>query len=137
MNFGNVTGLVTNSNKSQVALIRCDGIDLEDILQDFLATRVNFLMKYVGLPLFVTRLKRIHFQPLEDKVAIKLIPWLGKHVNVAGCSTLVKEVLNSIMIYYITVLEILMEVLMKIDSIRHAYFWVASDKLTKGKCKVN
>jgi hypothetical protein len=49
----------------------------------------------------------------------------------------VKEVLNSIMIYYITVLEILMEVLMKIDSIRHAYFWVASDKLTNGKCKVN
>jgi hypothetical protein len=61
-------------------------------------------MKYLGLPLSIKRLKRIHFQPLEDKVATKLVPWIGKHVTMAGRSSLVKSVLTSIIIYYITVL---------------------------------
>jgi hypothetical protein len=94
-------------------------------------------LTYLGLPLSVRRLKRIHFQPLEDKVANKLIPWVGKHVTFSGRTTLVKAVLTSVVIYFITVLEVPMEVLMKIDSIRRAYLWAACDKVTGGKCKVN
>jgi mannosylglycoprotein endo-beta-mannosidase len=135
--FGEVTGLVTNCAKGQVAPIRCDNIDLVDILQAFPATQVSFPMRYLGLPLSVTRLKRIHFQPLEDKVASKLRPWIGKHVTMAGRSTLVKAVLTSIVIYFITVLDVPKEVLMKIDGLRRAYLWVACDKVTGGKCKVN
>ena len=116
--FGEVTGLVTNCAKSQVAPIRCANLDLDPILHAFPASRTTFPMKYLGLPLTVTRLKTIHFQPLEDKVATKLIPWIGRHVTMAGRTTLVKAVLTSIVIYFITVLEILMEVLLKIDNIR-------------------
>ena len=94
-------------------------------------------MKCLGLPLSVTRLRRIHFQSLEDKVAGKLVLWEGKHVNMAGRSTLVKMVLTSIAIYFITVLDVPLEVLLKIDSIRCAYLWAASEKVTGGKCKAN
>jgi hypothetical protein len=93
-------------------------------------------MKYLSLPLSVSRLKRIHFQPLEDKVAGKLVPWIGKHVTMDGHATLVEAVLTSMVLYYITVLEIPVEVLMKIDSIRHTLLWAACDKVTGGKCKV-
>jgi hypothetical protein len=118
--FGDVTCLLTNCAKSQVVPIRCADIDLEDTLQAFLATHTSFPMKYLGLPLSVKRLKRIHFQPLEDKVATKLVPWIGKHVTMAGRSSLVKSVLTSIVIYYITVLNVHVEVLLKIDSLRRA-----------------
>jgi hypothetical protein len=47
----------------------------------------------------------------------------------AGRSTLV--------IYFITVLDVPIEVLMKIDSIRRAFLWAASEKVSGGKCKVN
>jgi hypothetical protein len=70
-------------------------------------------------------------------VANKLIPWVGKHVTFSGRTTLVKAVLTSVVIYFITVLEVPMEVLMKIDSIRRAYLWAACEKVTGGKCKVN
>jgi uncharacterized membrane protein len=33
-------------------------------------------------------------------VATKLIPWLGKHITMAGRSTLVKAVLSSFAIYF-------------------------------------
>jgi hypothetical protein len=47
---------------------------------------------------------------LKDKVAAKLVPWLGKHVTMAGRATLVKSVLTSILIYYIIVLSAPIEV---------------------------
>jgi hypothetical protein len=109
--FGDVTGLATNCTKSQVVPIRCAGIDLDDTLQAFPANRTTFPMKYLGLPLLVKRLKRIHFQPLEDKVAPKLMPWIGNHVTMAGRSSLIKLVLTSIAIYFITVLNIPVEAL--------------------------
>jgi hypothetical protein len=135
--FGEVTGLVTNCAKSQVALIQCGDIDLQDVLQPFPAALTTFPMRYLGLPLSLTRLKRVHLQYLEDKVAGKLVPWLGKHTSMAGRNILVKAVLTSVVIYFITVLEIPMEVLLKIDSIRRAYLWAACDKVSGGKCKVN
>jgi hypothetical protein len=90
-----------------------------------------------ALPLSMHRLRRIHFQPLEDKVATKLVPYMGKHVTMAGRGTLVKSVLTRIVIYFATVLDIPMEVLMKIDSMRRVFLWAACDKVTGGKCKVN
>jgi hypothetical protein len=135
--FGDVIGLVTNCTKGQVALIRCVGLDLQDILQAFSATRTTFPVKYLGLPFAIKRLKRVHFQPLKDKVATKLVPWIGKHVIMASRSALIKSVLMSIVIYYVTVLNISVEVLLKIDSIRRAFLWVACDKVTGGKYKVN
>jgi hypothetical protein len=52
---------------------------------------------------------------LEDKVVAKLVPWIEKHVTMVGLTTLVKAVLTNIVIYFITVLDFPMEVLMKID----------------------
>jgi hypothetical protein len=74
---------------------------------------------------------------LEDRVAGKLIPWLGKHATRAGRMVFVKAVLTSIVIYYVTILEVRLEVILNIDSIRRAFLWVASEKVIGGKCKVN
>jgi hypothetical protein len=63
-------------------------LDLNAILIAFPDTRTSFPTKYLRLPLSVTRLKRIHFQPLEDKVAAKLLPSIGKHVTKAIRATL-------------------------------------------------
>jgi hypothetical protein len=50
----------------------------------------------------------------------------------AGRATLVKSVLTRIAIYCITVLNVSVEVLMKIDNIRRAFLWAASDKVSGG-----
>jgi hypothetical protein len=72
-------------------------------------------------------------------VATELIISLGskKHVTMAGRATLVKLVLTSIAIYCITVLNITIEVLIKIDRARRAFLWEACDEVTEEKCKVN
>jgi hypothetical protein len=54
--FGDATGLRINMEKSTVAPIRCDSVDLDDALRDFAGARVHFLVKYLGLPLTLGRL---------------------------------------------------------------------------------
>lgn len=94
-------------------------------------------MQYLGLPLSVRRLKRIHFQYLENKVAGKLPPWAAKHMATPGHIVLVKAVLTAIAIYHLTPLDLPVEVRKKIDSLRRAYLWAGCDKVMGGKCKVN
>jgi len=55
--FGEVTGLRTNIHKSSVVPIRCENLDLDDILCDFLAQHTSFPIKYLGLPLAIRRLR--------------------------------------------------------------------------------
>ena len=135
--FGEVTGLVTNCNKSLVAPIRCANLDLDGVLQLFPAVWTSFPMRYFGLPLSVMRLKHIHFQYLQDKIAGKLPPWSAMHVAAPGRIILVKAVLTAIAIYHLTPLDIPVEVRKKIDSLRRAYLWAGCDKVSGGKCKVN
>jgi hypothetical protein len=60
--FGEATGLQINMQKSTIAPIRCAGIDMEDVLQDFPGPRVNFPLQYLGLPLTLGRLRMVHLQ---------------------------------------------------------------------------
>lgn len=61
-------------------------------------------MCYLGLPLSVRQLKKVDFKFLEDKVATKLTPWEGNNITTIGCTDLVKFVLSSKVVYYITLL---------------------------------
>ena len=53
--------------------IRCLNINLNDVLDGLPMIRASFPIKYLGLPLSVWQLKRVDFQPLEDKKATKLV----------------------------------------------------------------
>jgi hypothetical protein len=114
-NFGRVTGLSTNIQKSSVSPIRCDGLDLTTILAAFPASRAAFPIRYLGLALSLGRLKRVDFQPLADKASSKLANWMGKIFTAAGRATLVKVVLSSQPVYYLSALNAPAETIEEID----------------------
>jgi hypothetical protein len=66
-----------------------------------------------------------------------LVTWIGKHATMVGHTVLVKLVLINVVIYFITVLDVPLEVLLKIDSIRRAFLSATCEKVFGGKCKVN
>ncbi|WVZ50494.1 hypothetical protein U9M48_001740, partial [Paspalum notatum var. saurae] len=70
--FGEARGLTTNFNKSTAVPIRCTGINHADVLSGLPVKGASFPLKYLGLPLSLTRLKRVDFQPLIDKISAKL-----------------------------------------------------------------
>jgi hypothetical protein len=87
-NFGTITSLVTNVVESLVAPIQCTDLDFGHILHELLAATSKFPIKYLGLPLSVKRLKRVHFQYLEDKAVARIIPLNGRYFKITGRLTL-------------------------------------------------
>lgn len=70
--FEEATGLKTNLQKTIVAPISCDNVDLEEILSEWPVARTGFPLRYLGLPLAIRRLRKLDYQPLMDKAAQKL-----------------------------------------------------------------
>jgi hypothetical protein len=135
--FGNVTGLCINFAKSSGLPIRCQNIDLNDVLDGIPATRATFPLQYLGLPLLIWCLRRRDFQHLEDKYPGKLPTWNGKFVTMAGRTALVKSVLASQAIYHIAPLSIPPGTLKFINKLERAFLWAAKDSTTGAKCKLN
>lgn len=90
-------------------------------------------MKYLGLPLSVWQLRAVDFQFLEDKVAAKLVPWDGQNITTIGRTALVKSVLSSQAVYFITPLIVPPSTLHNINKIERAFLWAGTDKTTGAK----
>ena len=135
--FGDVTGLCTNFHKSSMVPIRCGNLDLGQITQGLPAVRASFPLRYLGLPLSLWKLKIVDLQFLVDKVASRLTTYEGQNITTIGRAALVKSVLASQVIYFITPLVIQPTILQNIDKLERAFLWSGSDKTTGAKCKVN
>jgi hypothetical protein len=94
--FAEASGLNTNTAKSAVYPIQCDGLDVDQIMTDFTCPVRQFPCTYLGLPLHTRALRRVDFQPLIDKIGGRLAGWKGRFLNKAGKLTLVNMVLTSI-----------------------------------------
>ncbi|WVZ95330.1 hypothetical protein U9M48_041112 [Paspalum notatum var. saurae] len=135
--FGQASGLTTNFHKSTVIPIRCNGINLQSVLEGFPARRAAFPIKYLGLPLTNTRLCKMDFQFLVDKILAKLNSWNGRNLTVAGRLTLVKSVITPQTVYLLTAFKAPAGVLELIDLKRRQFLWSGIERPTGGKCKVN
>jgi hypothetical protein len=58
--FGAATGLHINVAKCSIAPIRCQDMDLDAILAPFAGESVSFPIRYLGLPLWLGRLRSAH-----------------------------------------------------------------------------
>ncbi|XP_010230205.1 uncharacterized protein LOC104582388 [Brachypodium distachyon] len=130
--FGEPSGLITNVSKSEAFPIRCEGVDLAHVLEDFPATIATFLGKYLGLPLHFRKLHKIDFQPLIDKVGGRLKGWKGKNLSRAGRVTLAKAVLTSMATYHLSVIKLPKWVRVKLDRISRGFIWKGDDSETAG-----
>lgn len=133
--FRNVSGLQTNFQKNTVLPIRCDHNDLDTILQDFPTIRSTFPTKYLGLPLTCKILRRVDFQPLVGKVGGRLAGWQVKLLTPVGRTTLVKSVLMSIPVYFLTVLIAPKGIVRALDRSRRRFLWTGQEDISGGKCK--
>jgi hypothetical protein len=137
LNFGLVTGLQTNLQKTSVTPISCDGINISSVLADLPVSQAVFPIKYLGLPLTPRRLKKLDFLPLVDKAVGKLSTWNGRNLTQAGRVCLVKSVLSSQPVYLLTVIKPPVEVLHDLDKMRRRFLWAGDKAISGGKCKVN
>jgi exonuclease III len=134
--FGEATGLRINMQKSTIALIRCADIDVETVLQSFPGPRINFPMRYLGLPLTLGRTRMVHLQYIQDRARARVAGCQGRLMNVAGRRELVRSVLTSLPVYLLTVIKAPKQFIKELDKIRRKFLWTGDREMTGGKCKV-
>jgi len=135
--FGKISGLHINLQKSSVHPIRCQNIDLDHLLASFTGLRESFPCRYLGLQLHTRSLQKVHVQPLIERIGQRLPSWKGKMLNRAGRLTLVTTVLSSMPTYHLTVFPLAAWARKKIDKIRRSFLWKGDEKANGGHCLVN
>jgi hypothetical protein len=104
--FGQMMGMCTNVQKSEVFPIWCISPQLDQILKGFPAPLREFPCRYLGCPLHPKKLRKIDFLPLIEKVGGKLPSWKGNLMSKAARAQLVKSVLTVVITHHATIFNL-------------------------------
>lgn len=121
--FQLTTGLKVNFNKSAIYspihplhIVK----NWENILECVVG---SFPLTYLGAQLGINSAKKVYWKPLNKKVNEKLASWKSNSLNIAGRSTLIKSIINSIPIYWFGLNRIPKGTLREVDKRRRRFFW--------------
>nr|GEV83096.1 putative RNA-directed DNA polymerase, eukaryota, reverse transcriptase zinc-binding domain protein [Tanacetum cinerariifolium] len=81
---------------------------------------------YLGLPLGSNINLLSNWQPLIDRFHKRLSSWKANLLSIGGRSTLIKAVLGSLGIYYLSIFKCPESVLKSLESLRASFFWGGS-----------
>ncbi|CAL5388524.1 unnamed protein product [Camellia sinensis] len=125
--FEVMSGLKINFHKSIVC-----GIGVEEELVKEFAKTLNCLnqslpLSYLGLPLGANPRRRSTWQPVVEKFKKKLASWKRRFLSFAGKLTLVKSVLSSLPLYFLSIFKMPVGVAKTIDRIQSNFLWGGSE----------
>jgi hypothetical protein len=71
----------------------------------FLCKLSDFPIKYLGVPLHFTKLRRVDLQQVIDKIIKRIAGWRGRLLSYAGRLMLLRACLASIPIYLLSIIK--------------------------------
>lgn len=134
--LASVTGLVINYSKSTMTPMHMS-LEAVAALKNVLGCKLgSFPQTYLGLPLSHEKLCLTAFTPLISKVDRSLSGWQASLLNPMGRAVLVNAVLDSQLVYMMSVMLIPQGVLDAMDRQRRAFFWSGDDSVHGSQCLV-
>lgn len=125
--FEVLSGLQINFHKRKVCGV---GVQLE-VLADF-ADKLNCLgqnlpFTYLGLPLGASPKKKHTWLPVINNFKSKLASWRRKVLSFGGRLTLIRSVLNSLAVFYLSLFKVPAGVAKLLDKIQARFLWGGSE----------
>ena len=121
--FEIASGLKVNFHKSKIGSI---GIHLRKVERFSTILNCNIMkvpFKYLGIPVGANH-RRIEFwQDMIQKIQKRLALWKGKYLSFAGRVTLIKSVLSTIPLYYLSLFKLPICVEKMIRKIQRDFLW--------------
>jgi mannosylglycoprotein endo-beta-mannosidase len=117
------SGQVINNSKSTIfsGSITPGRLNLIVQLLNFNIGSLPF--NYLGVPIFKGKPKVIHFQPIADKIMLKMSAWKASLLSIAGRVQLVRSVIQSMLTYSITIYSWPVSLLKKIEKCIRNFIW--------------
>ena len=123
LSFQAFSGLMVNFHKSGLIVIGKEadwGQQAANLLECKL---VQLPMTYLGIPLGANMRKRASWQCIIDKIHKRLQTWKCSCLSRAGRVVLIKSVLNSLPIYYLSLFRMPKKVAEEIVSLQRKFLW--------------
>ncbi|KAK4724026.1 hypothetical protein R3W88_026805 [Solanum pinnatisectum] len=81
------------------------------------------LITYLGCPLFIGRPKLIYFSELINKIVNRVTGWQSRMLSYGGKATLIKHVLQSLLIHILSSISPPLSTIKQIQDIMADFFW--------------
>lgn len=133
--MGAATGLVSNYSKSSITPIHCSQEQIDEVA-DVLGCPVRQLpIKYLGLPLSVRKPVKADIQPLMDRLGKNLAGWKPKLLGPDARLAIIKHVLMTLPLYFMSVLELPSWAIKEIERKCRGFLW-KGDENAAGTCSL-
>ena len=117
------SGLKINVSKSNMFGLGVSSLDIEDMARVTGCGSGNIPFSYLGLPLGANMHLTANWQPLIDRFRAKQSVWKASTLSIGGRLTLIKSVLGSLGIYYMSIFKCPDSVINLLESLRASFFW--------------
>ncbi|XP_028122010.1 uncharacterized protein LOC114319199 [Camellia sinensis] len=129
--FELISGLKINYQKSVICGVGVNR-DFTSQVAEFFNCRVSSLpINYLGMPLGANPKRLSTWEPIINKVKKRLASWKKRYLSLGGRITLIKSVLSSLPIYYMSLFKIPTQVANLIDKYQRSFLWGDSDAKRK------
>jgi len=123
LSFQAFSGLAVNYSKSGL-LVFGKGDQWANMVANHLACQlVQLPCTYLGVPLGANMRKMSSWQPVIDRVQSRLNSWKGTYISRAGRVVLIKAVLQSLPLYYLSLFKLPSKVAQEINKIQRRFLW--------------
>ncbi|XP_016173366.1 uncharacterized protein LOC107615862 [Arachis ipaensis] len=125
--FELMSGLSINFDKSNLIPVNCEQEWVEHVCGLLGCKQAVLPIRYLGIPLGANPRLVKTWKPIIEKVESKLSLWKAKVLNKAGKLILIKSVLNSLPIYYLSLYKMPRAVANKLIALQRSFMWCTKD----------
>nr|GEU63742.1 RNA-directed DNA polymerase, eukaryota, reverse transcriptase zinc-binding domain protein [Tanacetum cinerariifolium] len=122
------SGLKINISKSNIYGLGMNPKDIKDMVRDTRCGSGTVPFSYLGLPLGANMNLISNWQPLVDRFRARLSSWKANTLSIGGRQTLIKSVLGSLGIYYLSIFKCPGSVFNSLEAMRASFFWGGSNE---------
>ncbi|GJS33128.1 putative RNA-directed DNA polymerase, eukaryota, reverse transcriptase zinc-binding domain protein [Tanacetum coccineum] len=124
-------GLKINIHKSNVYGVGVSSNEVE-IMAFYTGCEAGFFsFIYLGLPISSNMTRISNWQPPFDRFKARLSGWKANLLSIGGRLTLIKSMLGSLGIYYLSIFKVSETVVKSLESLRASFFWGSSKDYKK------
>lgn len=121
--FGNASGLNINLSKSKLFGIGAFKAEVIKLVRKCNCKAGELPFLYLGLPVG-EYMKLLQSRNLaQSKFRSKLCSWMAKTLSICGRYNLVKSILNSFPVYYLSLFRAPVTIIKKLELLRNKFFW--------------
>nr|GEZ14506.1 RNA-directed DNA polymerase, eukaryota [Tanacetum cinerariifolium] len=117
------SGLKINMHKSNIYGVGVSNEDVSSMSRDSGCASGSFPLMFLGLPIGSNMSRINNWKPLIDRFHSRLSSWKANLLSIGGRLTLIKSVLGSLGIYYLSIFKAPELVLKDLERSRASFFW--------------